>query len=239
MSNIGNIKSNAKGFIAGVVVTLLLASGAVALAAGTTQITATQDQDVKIIFHGEEQTLKDANGKTVYPLTYEGTIYVPIRGISQLFDEPVSWDGATRSATIGTAESAPTSGDTYTVGNPTPFTFPAYSYDYIGYVSKEKRYTTNVDSVVIDSAVQNDKGETVLSLTVTGHLSDVVDGASKVRVRVIGYDAYGTAVNFGTEETSIDALKDGSTASGKVSVTMTRGVIKIGLDTNSAQTFLF
>jgi uncharacterized repeat protein (TIGR02543 family) len=128
MSNNSNIKSSAKGFIAGVVVTLLLASGAVALAAGTTQITATQDQDVKIIFHGEEQTLKDANSKRVYPISYEGTIYVPLRSISQLYDEPVSWDGATRSATIGTVEPIiETSGTSFLEVNYSNFTITSSS----------------------------------------------------------------------------------------------------------------
>jgi hypothetical protein len=233
-------KGTIKGFIAGVVLTALLASGVSVFAAGTVQITVTQDRDVKIIFHGEEQVLKDANGVRVYPLSYDGTIYVPIRAISQLFNEPVSWDGDTRSAIIGSAESAPASGDVYTIGNSTPFTFSGYSYQEIGSISGKALWTTNIDSVVVESAARNDKGETVLNLTVAGRLSDVSGGGSgKLHIRVVGLDAYGSEINFGTKEDSITANKDGSAASGKITMRFPKDVVKVRLDTSSAQEYLF
>ncbi|NCE64311.1 hypothetical protein D1159_06850 [Pseudoflavonifractor sp. 524-17] len=74
-------------------------------AATTVQtITATLDPTVSVKYNNEVQNLLDANGNRVYPISYQGTTYLPIRAISNLLDLGVSWDQATRSVLLGDPE---------------------------------------------------------------------------------------------------------------------------------------
>lgn len=60
--------------------------------AGTNQIITTYlDEDIKIYHNGEVQTFKDVNGKVVYPLSYNGTTYLPVRAISNLYNADIEW----------------------------------------------------------------------------------------------------------------------------------------------------
>ena len=67
--------------------------------AGTAD-TASRAQDVSVevrsdftvIVDGSKRTFTDANGKTVYPLLYQGSTYLPIRAIGQLMGKSVDWD---------------------------------------------------------------------------------------------------------------------------------------------------
>ena len=69
-------------------------------------IRAEQRRDFAIIVDGEHKTFESADGKTVYPILYEGTTYLPIRAISELFGKTVYWNEATKEIEIRT-ESAP------------------------------------------------------------------------------------------------------------------------------------
>jgi hypothetical protein len=60
--------------------------------------------DVLVMYDFEIQVFKDANGVTVYPLNYKGSTYLPIRAISSLMDEPITWDGAAKKICVGDEE---------------------------------------------------------------------------------------------------------------------------------------
>ena len=45
-------------------------------------------------------TAKDGNGKKVYPLSYNGTTYLPVRAVSELFDVMIEWKDATKTIFI-------------------------------------------------------------------------------------------------------------------------------------------
>ena len=45
----------------------------------------------------------DANGKQTYPFISEGTTYVPIRAIAELFNAEVSWNSKSKTVTITTS----------------------------------------------------------------------------------------------------------------------------------------
>ena len=62
------------------------------------------NEDVKIYHSGDVQTFKDANGKVVYPLSYNGTTYLPVRAISGLYDANIQWDAET--STVAIAENS-------------------------------------------------------------------------------------------------------------------------------------
>ena len=63
-------------------------------------VAATLRYDFTIVIDGEKQTFKDVNGKTVYPLLYEGSTYLPLRAIGNLMGKTVSWDGETYTASL-------------------------------------------------------------------------------------------------------------------------------------------
>ncbi len=88
--------------------TTLVLTGALtlsAVAAGVSQIKAELRPDIKIIVDGKEQVLRDSDGDHVYPITYEGTTYVPIRAVGEALDQKVEWDG--KNKTVSLTDRAP------------------------------------------------------------------------------------------------------------------------------------
>lgn len=47
--------------------------------------------DFSIVIDGKEQTFKNAQGETVYPLLYDGTTYLPVRAIGNMMGKTVYW----------------------------------------------------------------------------------------------------------------------------------------------------
>lgn len=77
-------------------------------AAGTTPDASAKAQDVSaelrddftVVVDGSKRTFADANGKTVYPLLYGGSTYLPVRAIGELMGKTVSWDAAASTVTL-------------------------------------------------------------------------------------------------------------------------------------------
>ncbi len=65
------------------------------------EIVALKSYEVNIKYNGEIQTMYDANGKQVFTIMYEGTTYVPVRAVSNIFGVPVDWDGETQTVLLG------------------------------------------------------------------------------------------------------------------------------------------
>ena len=62
------------------------------------------NKSLKVTFNNEIQEFKNVNGIKVYPISYEGTTYLPIRSISSLFKTAIKWDGETNSVLLGKGE---------------------------------------------------------------------------------------------------------------------------------------
>lgn len=79
-------------------------------------ITASLNYGITIKYNGEVQEMKDANGNRVYPISYEGTTYLPVRAVANLLGIEVNWDGATNTVWLGggyvPANTEPTSSGT-------------------------------------------------------------------------------------------------------------------------------
>jgi len=52
-------------------------------------------RDIKIFMFGEEIVPKDASGKVVEPFIIDGTTYLPVRAIGEIYGLDVSWDSET------------------------------------------------------------------------------------------------------------------------------------------------
>ncbi len=63
------------------------------------------NKGLKITFNDEIQEFKNVNGVKVYPISYQGTTYLPIRSISSLFKAEIKWDETTNSIYLGEGKS--------------------------------------------------------------------------------------------------------------------------------------
>lgn len=70
-------------------------------------VTGYSKPDVTVMYDFAVQSFKDANGLTVYPLNYKGSVYLPLRAVSRLMKEPIEWDGAAKRISIGDEEEEP------------------------------------------------------------------------------------------------------------------------------------
>ena len=68
------------------------------------EVEVIMNKQIKVTFNGEYQQFQNVNGVRVFPLSYEGTTYLPIRSISSLFNSKIKWDGITNSVLLGEGE---------------------------------------------------------------------------------------------------------------------------------------
>lgn len=78
----------------------VLAGISTAVFAAKQQKQLTVTYGMTLYFNEQKSILQDAAGAEVQPFVYQGTTYVPIRGVSQLFGAAVSYDPASNSAYI-------------------------------------------------------------------------------------------------------------------------------------------
>jgi len=97
MKNILNKKISVKSLL---VFVLVVAVATLSVAATPTQIRATLSPDVSVMLNGELQTVRDVNGNIVYPVIYNDSTYLPVRGISNLLDVGIDWDPAARAVLL-------------------------------------------------------------------------------------------------------------------------------------------
>ena len=74
---------------------------AIATTALTRQLEAVY-RNIKVVVDGNESTLTDVNGTIVEPFIVDGTVYAPIRAISEIYGKYVGWDDENSSVLINT-----------------------------------------------------------------------------------------------------------------------------------------
>lgn len=91
-----------------VLICALALVGAFTLVAGAIDtletISATLNRGITIKYEGEVQTMKDGQGSTIYPITYNNTNYLPVRAVADMLGLEVGWDSATQTITLGASE---------------------------------------------------------------------------------------------------------------------------------------
>lgn len=98
-----------KGFLSGILVTLLvLGMGGAAVAAVAQNQATLAYNDIKITLDGKAVTPTDANGQAVEPFAIEGTTYLPVRAVASALGLDVEWDGATKTVKLSSGANSTT-----------------------------------------------------------------------------------------------------------------------------------
>lgn len=92
---------SARSFAAGVLVTLLVVALVPAAVAATASRDITVYPGISIYIDDQKIDPKDANGNPVEVFNYNGTVYLPVRAVSEALGQPVQWEGTTRSVYVG------------------------------------------------------------------------------------------------------------------------------------------
>ena len=87
--------------IIAVTLTAMLALGLTVFAKQATETISVIYDNIKILIDGVEYTAYDANGNVVEPFIYNGTTYLPVRGIANAFDVDVNWDSENSIVNLG------------------------------------------------------------------------------------------------------------------------------------------
>jgi hypothetical protein len=111
------IFKQARGFVSGIIFTVLVISLAVTGFASTgTKTLQASYNNIKLYVDGNLITPKDASGNAVEPFISGGTTYLPVRAIGEALGKSVDWDGATQSVYIGSKTGGTTPETTTPVG---------------------------------------------------------------------------------------------------------------------------
>lgn len=96
-------RERAKGFIFGVVLTMMLVGTVGAFASGqVSKNIKVFYNDIKLVVDGNPVVFgKDAAGKQIEPFAYEGTTYLPIRAVGEAINKRVTWDAKTQTVHLG------------------------------------------------------------------------------------------------------------------------------------------
>jgi hypothetical protein len=99
--NMNRFHERVKGFIFGVVLTILLAATITATAAAFREQTITVSfPGVRLVINGQEHTPRDGAGNVVEPFIWQGTTYLPVRAVADALGQDVNWDGTTQTVYI-------------------------------------------------------------------------------------------------------------------------------------------
>lgn len=121
-----------------------------ASASGTLQeIKAYLTPQVTVKYNNTMQTLTDAGGNVAYPIMYNGTTYIPINAVSNIFGVGVNWDEYTQSFLLGEGST-----NTTYAGADLLETFQPYSFTNVA------RQSWNTDITRYYQQVQKSAGKT-------------------------------------------------------------------------------
>lgn len=104
------MKKNMKKSVATMMVLGMSLTGAAGVFAGTQleKISAYLNHGISFNVDGAAYTPTDGNGKTLAPITYNNSTYLPVRALADALHVPVTYDGANKQVMIGEASSNPT-----------------------------------------------------------------------------------------------------------------------------------
>lgn len=93
-----------RGFGLGLILTVAVAALSVSAMAATASRTIQVEEGVQISLNGATFVPRDVNGNEVSVFLYNGTTYVPLRAVGEAMGMDVSYDSATKTAILVTAD---------------------------------------------------------------------------------------------------------------------------------------
>lgn len=162
-----------------IAVTVVALMTGTALASGFTRTIQANYVGVKLVINGVEVKPTDAAGNPVEPFISEGTTYLPVRAVAEALGEEVSWDGTTKTVSIGKAVSPETipyqvNGGTLYDGTTLDSTFSVAGKKYNAGVVLRSIHGVWYGDVSGDfdgSTIWNTEGYQTMTFTV-GHVGD-------------------------------------------------------------------
>ncbi len=122
-----------KKYVIGFTTGLLVGSMTVgAFAATGSQTIKATYKNIKVAVNNTVVSLKDAQGRTVEPFVYNGTTYLPVRGVATALGQEVSWDANSNTVYIGEQPVATTK-PASTPANTVVFDKSGIKVTYLGY----------------------------------------------------------------------------------------------------------
>lgn len=95
-------KQKMKGFILGVVFTLVMVSTVNVVASSVKANIEVIYNNIKLVVDGKPVELgKDSANKKIEPFIYNGTTYLPVRAVGEAMGKKVDWDGKTSTVYLG------------------------------------------------------------------------------------------------------------------------------------------
>lgn len=70
------------------------------IAGKSKDVTVQVRTDFTIVIDGVTRQFRTASGKTVYPLLYNGSTYLPLRAIGEIMDKEVAWNNSMKTVTL-------------------------------------------------------------------------------------------------------------------------------------------
>lgn len=132
-------------------------------------ITAYLNYGITVEYNDVDQVMTDANGTRVYPVTYNGTTYLPVRAVANMLGVKVDWDGPTNHVLLGnsyvdyTAPVTPTAPITSGVGYNTfktaVFMGSSVSYQVVDMKITEVLKGSAADAYIMGAGYQMDKSD--------------------------------------------------------------------------------
>ena len=113
------------------------------------EISAYLNYGITIKYNGEVQNLTDAGGNRVYPISYNGTTYLPVRAVGNMLGIGVEWDQATQTILLGEKADG-----TDLIDNFKPYNSYTTSIDYRGsldpeFIQSSEKQTTTIGGVSV------------------------------------------------------------------------------------------
>ncbi|ULO06716.1 hypothetical protein H1230_27625 [Paenibacillus sp. 19GGS1-52] len=109
-----------KWLIAAVVASMTITGSAgVYAGAKLEQIKAYLNHSIGLVVDGNPYWMKDGNGKTLTPITYEGLTYLPVQSVATALKVPITYDAANYKVRIGLNSAIPIATPTPTTDNGT------------------------------------------------------------------------------------------------------------------------
>ncbi|MCL2199854.1 MAG: stalk domain-containing protein [Defluviitaleaceae bacterium] len=95
------MKQRIQGAIFGCVLTVLLLGTATAFGNDGIRNISVTFRNIRLVVNGQPITPRDGAGNIVEPFIFDGTTFLPVRAVGEVFGQEVYWDGSTSTVYVG------------------------------------------------------------------------------------------------------------------------------------------